>query len=335
MFIRACPNITAYTCWWGKSSLRHSLGPAHSSNSEFHCILAQFQAFDVALWSESASFFAHCPTSSSSLQRVDVSLLSSPDSNGKISFSVKLPCWAAQAQKPVSSAPCTVALNTLHSNSKLTGAFPKITQHAPRVPSHVPGQPAAEVSHRRPRAPSQEPLTCCTDFAPTGSVQCPKLPSPCRFVRFQRLFRLRTSIFRLQPEVLLKWAEPHCTQEAGPFSSVAQDSLLGPIIDWQLSSFLVLPETVLLHLLLFQRAVLLAGYLRRHPSPYESSSPSMSSYSSLHSFPVSKTSSPLLDSPSSRLGPVGFEFPRSPARSKQSQHREGNLLLVVATLRFA
>ena len=58
--------------------------------------------------------------------------------------------------------------------------------------------------------------TCCTDFAPTGSVHCPKLPSPCRFVRFHRLCRLQTSKFRLQPEVLLKWAEPHCTQEAGP-----------------------------------------------------------------------------------------------------------------------
>ena len=68
---------------------------------------------------------------------------------------------------------------------------------------------------------------------------------------------------------------------------------------------------------------------------HESSSPSMSSCSSLHSFPVSKTFSPLLDSPPSRLGPAGFEFPRGPARSQQGQHREGNLLSVVATLRFA
>ena len=70
-------------------------------------------------------------------------------SGAKFHFSVKHPCWAAQTQKPASSAPCTVASNTLHSNSTLTGAFQKITQHAPRVPSHVPGQPAAEVSHRR------------------------------------------------------------------------------------------------------------------------------------------------------------------------------------------
>ena len=67
-------------------------------------------------------------------------------------------------------------------------------------------------------------------------------------------------MFHLQPEVLL--AEAHCTQETGSISSAAKDSLSEPVIDWQLSSFLVLPQTAFLHLLPF----LLAGPLRRHPS---------------------------------------------------------------------
>ena len=43
-----------------------------------------------------------------------------------------------------------------------------------------------------------------------------RLVSP-RFVRFLRLLPPGTSMFRLQPEVLL--AEAHCTQETGPVSS--------------------------------------------------------------------------------------------------------------------
>ena len=49
-------------------------------------------------------------------------------SSGKSSFSVRLPLCPAMAHKPQRSAPCTVALKTLHLR------FPELAHHVPRVP---------------------------------------------------------------------------------------------------------------------------------------------------------------------------------------------------------
>ena len=53
-------------------------------------------------------------------------------SSGKSSFSVKLPFCPTKAHETVSSAPCTVALKTLHLNLKSTFAFQKCPTCAKR-----------------------------------------------------------------------------------------------------------------------------------------------------------------------------------------------------------
>ena len=173
-------------------------------------------------------FLAHCPNSS-----------------------VKLPCWAAQAHKPASSAPCTVVLKHLALKFEIDQRFPKLTQHVPLVPSPCSRSTCCRsISTSSLSSKSGTPdLLVNKDLLAQNLL--PQVLCNAHFCyRLDDLFVLKgcfspgTSIFRLQTGVLMKWAEARCTPETGRISSAVQDSLLGPI--QQLSSFLVLPETAFL-----------------------------------------------------------------------------------------
>ena len=96
--------------------------PAFSTNSELHC-RRHCSKFSVNLFVQDLSSFFRCPSASSSLQEVGLSVCSA------IEFILCEASFHSVLQKrinePERTPPCTVALNTLHVNLKLTCAVQK------------------------------------------------------------------------------------------------------------------------------------------------------------------------------------------------------------------
>ena len=74
---------------------------------------------------------------------------------------------------------------------------------------------------------------------PSGSAQCPSVPSPHQFVHSQTLHPPGTSKFRLRPEALFSLARAHCIQKTSPSRPLCRIFLCDLIADWQLSFFSV------------------------------------------------------------------------------------------------
>ena len=85
----------------------------------------------------------------------------------------------------------------------------------------------------------------------TGSVQCPLLPSPCRWFIFQCCLHWECQDFARNSEFRLQ--KPRFAASRRQVSSHAQRRIFFglPLIDWRSSSFLVLPKNCLFHLRVF------------------------------------------------------------------------------------